>query len=223
MARILLIEDEPNLAVLLTRLLNDAGYTVTAAPTGSAGLQAALNDEYDLVLLDLMLPDLPGDELLPLLLKMRPDAKIVILSSVLEVDRRVRLLEEGAADFLLKPFVNAELLARLRLRIGERVSVGPQPGYRSMGVDAQLDTRRREVTFAGKRIPLSTREFSLLMHLIDRQGEACTREELLAEVWGIGFDPGTNIVDVCVRRLRSKLAPETIETIRHVGYRYAAC
>lgn len=222
MAHVLIIEDEPNLRELLVRLLTSAGYQVSAAATGSRGLHAALGGQHDLVLLDLMLPDLPGEEVLHVLLAARPDARVLILSSVSEVSRRVGVLNGGAADFVAKPFVNGELLARIRLRIredGGRNGSGPLV---PVDADARLDVHRRELVINDQRIPLSQREFTLLTHLLNRKGVTCSRRELLAEVWGIGFDPGTNVVDVYVGRLRAKLAPDTIETVRNVGYRLAA-
>jgi two-component system, OmpR family, response regulator len=223
MAHILLIEDEPSLRTLLVRLFGDAGYRVTSAATGTQGLHAALSDEHDLVVLDLMLPDLSGEEVLRVLLAARPEAKVLVLSSVPEVGRRVGVLDGGAADFVPKPFVNAELLARIRLRMAGDETRRPNSGYLPVDAEVRLDVNRRELVVNNQRIPLSQREFTLLTHLLQRKGEACTREELLADVWGIGFDPGTNVVDVYVGRLRAKLAPDTIETVRNVGYRLVAC
>jgi two-component system, OmpR family, response regulator len=222
MAHILVIEDEPRLRVLLGRLLGDAGYRVTAAPNGTRGLHAALSDGYDLILLDLMLPDVPGELVLETVLAARPDVKVLILSSVAEVGRRVAVLERGAADFVPKPFVNAELLARVRLRINHENPRENAAASVAIGVSTRLDVRRRELVVNDTRIQLSQREFTLLTHLLDRRGEVCTRQELLADVWGIGFDPGTNVVDVYVGRLRAKLATDAIETVRNVGYRLAA-
>jgi DNA-binding response OmpR family regulator len=222
MAHILLIDDEPSLRLLLARLLANAGYQVSTASTGSAGLQAALNAPHDLILLDLSLPDLPGEDVLRVLLTARPDAKVLVLSSVGEIGRRVGVLDAGAADFVAKPFVNSELMARIRLRM-RTDSPSRTPGKEYLvGAGIQLDMQRRELVIDGDRIELSQREFVLLAHLIHRRGEVCTRQELLADVWGIGFDPGTNVVDVYVRRLRAKLAANAIETVRNVGYRLAA-
>jgi DNA-binding response OmpR family regulator len=222
-AHVLIIEDEPNLLLLLARLLTDAGHLVSTAATGSAGLQQALSGEHDLVLLDLILPDLSGEDVLRVLVTARPDARVIVLSSVAEVGRRVGVLDAGAADFVAKPFVNGELLARIRARI----RTAPAPAGRAksylVGSGIQLDVERRALVVNGDRIELSQREFVLLTHLIHRRGEVCTRQELLADVWGIEFDPGTNVVDVYVRRLRAKLAADSIETVRNVGYRLAAC
>lgn len=223
MSHVLVIEDEPNLRRLLIRLLGTTGYRVSGVASGTEGLRAALGDEPDLIILDLMLPDMPGEEVLRVLLAARPDAKVLVLSSVAEIGRRVSVLNGGAADFVAKPFVNAELLARIRLRLREETTGPPSTSpYLSIDADARLDVHRRELVCRGHRIPLSQREFTLLTHLLNRRGEVCSRQELLADVWGIGFDPGTNVVDVYVRRLRAKLAPYTIETVRNAGYRLAA-
>jgi DNA-binding response OmpR family regulator len=224
MAKILVVEDEPNLRVLLGRLLTDAGYQVQTAATGSLGLQAALADPPDLVILDLMLPDLSGEEVIHVLLATRSATRILVLSSVTEVGRRVGVLDAGAIDFVAKPFTNGELLARVRARLrGDTpVMAGSVPRYLT-GAGFQLDLQRRELLMGGERTELSQREFVLLAHLLHRRGEVCTRQELLSDVWGICFDPGTNVVDVYVRRLRSKLAANSIETVRNVGYRFVAC
>lgn len=223
MAHILVIEDEPRLRALLCRLLGDAGYRVTAAENGTGGIRAALGDEYHLIVLDLMLPDVPGETVLQTLLTVRPDARVLILSSVAEVGRRVAVLERGAADFVPKPFVNAELLARVRLRLHREGPARTATASVAINASTWLDVRRREVAVDNARVQLSQREFGLLTHLMNRRGEVCTRQELLADVWGIGFDPGTNVVDVYVGRLRAKLDTDTIETVRNVGYRLAAC
>lgn len=224
MPKILIVEDEPNLQLLLRRLLSSAGYAVTGAATGADGLRAALAEPFDLVVLDLMLPDLTGEEIMRVLLAGRPDARILILSSAHDVARRVDVLDGGAADFVGKPFVNSELLARIRLRMREGHTAGPPaaPARISIDEDTYLDVTRRDLIVNGARVPLSQREYALLAHLARHRGATCTRRQLLADVWGLGFDPGTNVVDVYIGRLRAKLAPEQIETVRNVGYRLAA-
>ncbi|PZS18880.1 MAG: DNA-binding response regulator [Pseudonocardiales bacterium] len=223
MANILLIEDEPRLRALLERLFEDAGYHITSASTGSQGLNAALATDHDLVVLDLMLPDQSGEEVLHMLLASRPSARVLILSSVLEVSRRVGALNGGAVDFVPKPFVNAELLARVRLRLRDDNVRTPSSPFVPIDSVGCLDVNRQELVINDQRISLSQREFTLLTHLLQHKGETCSREDLLAEVWGVNFDPGTNVVDVYVGRLRAKLAPDTIETVRNVGYRLVAC
>jgi two-component system OmpR family response regulator len=222
MAHILVVEDEPSLRMLLTRMFRDVGYEVTAAATGAAGLQAALGMQHDLIVLDLVLPDLSGEEVLRVLLAARPEARVLILSSVEEVGRRVAVLDCGAADFVAKPFANGELLARVRLRIRDQVPGSLTPVCAEVGDGAHLDLQRRDLVINGQRVQLSHREFTLMAHLLHHRGEVCSRQELLADVWGIAFDPGTNVVDVYVGRLRAKLASDTIETVRNVGYRLIA-
>lgn len=224
MPNVLVIDDEPHLRLLLSRLLGEAGYTVTVAATGADGLGAALAHPPDLVLLDLMLPDISGEDLLRALMASRPGTRVLVLSSAPEIGRRVDVLNNGAVDFLPKPFANAELLARVKARMRPDIFSSPPRDQRYLrGAGVELDLQRRELLVDGRRIELSQREFVLLAHLLHRRGEVCTRQELLAGVWGIGFDTKTNVVDVCVRRLRAKLASDNIETVRNVGYRFVAC
>ena len=223
MPRILVIEDEPNLRLLLDRLLGGAGIDIIECETGMTGLAAALAEDFDLILLDLTLPDVAGEHVLHVLMASKPSARVLVLSSVTEVGRRVAALEDGALDFVAKPFSNAELLARIRVRMSEKPRLDRPGATRSAKASGiQLDHSRRALIAGGKRIGLSQREFVLLTYLIDRRGEVCSRPELLDGVWDMGFDPGTNVVDVYVRRLRAKLGENSIETIRNVGYRLVA-
>ncbi|QNK79429.1 response regulator transcription factor [Nakamurella sp. PAMC28650] len=224
MNRVLIVEDEPNLLLLLTRLLTAEGYAVTPAPDGRSALQPGNSTEFDLVILDLMLPDMSGEDVLRELLVTRPEIKVLVLSSVTDLVRRVGVLDHGAVDFLAKPFANAELMARIRTRIRRPDHQGGNDLRRHLtGAGLQLDLERRELIINGRRIDLSQREFALLAHLLHRTPAVCTRQELLSEVWGLGFDPGSNVVDVCMRRLRAKLTISRIETVRNVGYRLVAC
>ncbi len=223
LTRVLVVEDEPSLRVLLSRVLSEAGYTVSAAESGAAGLRTAQAEDHDLILLDLMLPDVAGEHVLHTILQRKPEARVMVLSSVAEVGRRVGALDGGAVDFVAKPFTNAELLARIRARIRDKSDVAPKAATRALaGAGLRLDLRRRELIGDGRRVPLPQREFLLLAHLMHRSGQVCTRQELLTDVWGMEFDPGTNVVDVCVRRLRSKMAADSIETVRNVGYRFVS-
>jgi DNA-binding response OmpR family regulator len=220
--RILVIDDEPALARLLNRILTATGYQVTEAGTGAAGLRAVTTVDPDLVILDLMLPDRRGQDVLADLMVSRPDSRVLVLSSVTQIAPRVAVLEQGAADFLAKPFANAELVARVRARIrtpsaAAEASVDSPRFLRGAGV--VVDVERREMTVNGRRVVLTQREFVLLSYLLQRSPEACTRAELLERVWGTTFDAGTNVVDVYVKRLRWKLANNKIETVRNVGYR----
>jgi DNA-binding response OmpR family regulator len=219
--RVLVVEDDDRIARLVTRALQEDGYSVDRAATGPDGLGAALAGDFDLVVLDLMLPGMGGADVLDRLVGARPGQRVLVLSAVPEIGTRVACLEAGAADFLGKPFAMAELLARVRARMRvpapasahQRLTVGP----------VTLDLRLRRATVAGRRVELSLREFLLLRHLMERVGQACSRSELLADVWGLTFDPGSNVVDVCVRRLRTKLDnPDRVETVRNVGYRFVA-
>jgi two-component system, OmpR family, response regulator len=223
MPRILVIEDEPNLRLLLGRLLGEAGFDVVECETGMTGLATALAEEFDLIVLDLTLPDVAGEHVLHVLMSAKPWARVLVLSSVTEVGRRVAAFEGGALDFVAKPFSNAELLTRIRIRMSEERSPAP-PSARRTGQASgiTLDHGHRALIADGKRIGLSQREFVLLTYLLDRKGEVCSRPELLNGVWDMDFDPGTNVVDVYMRRLRTKLGESAIETIRNVGYRLVA-
>ncbi|HKC26478.1 MAG TPA: response regulator transcription factor [Jatrophihabitans sp.] len=222
--QILVIDDEPRLRALLVHLLETAGHQITTADSGAAGLRAALVDDYDLIVLDLNLPDISGDDVLRTLLKVKPSSRVLVLSSVPEIGRQVGVLESGAVDFVSKPFVNADLLARVRLRLASAPRAHTTARLTKVPItsDVYLDVQRRELTMGTSRVPLSTREFALLDHLLRRRGSVCTRQELLADVWGVEFDPGTNVVDVCIRRLRAKLSSDSIQTVRNAGYRLAA-
>lgn len=222
MAKLLIIEDEVNLCALLARLLSGSGYSITTASTGAQGLAIALQEPQDLVVLDLMLPDLTGEEIMNVILTARPQTRILVLSSAPEAGRRIGVLERGAVDFLSKPFVNRELVARVRLRLADTAVRANGLARVVIDPDAYLDVARNDLVINGHRVALSQREFALLSYLAQRRGAACSRQELLADVWGMGFDPGTNVVDVYIARLRSKLAPLLIETVRNVGYRLAA-
>lgn len=217
MSRLLVVEDEERVRQLVRRVLESEGYSVDTAATGAEGLTKAEVHAYGLVVLDLMLPDMSGDEVLAELLGRRLAMRVLVLSAVPEIGQRVHVLDMGALDFLPKPFAIAELLARVRARLRD---AAPAAAPRIVQVgELRLDMRRRVLVAAGRTVPLSQREFVLLHHLMQRAGEVCSREELLNDVWGYRFDPGSNVVDVYVRRLRAKLAAaEVIETVRNVGY-----
>jgi two-component system OmpR family response regulator len=222
MEQLLIVEDEDRLGRFIARALRGQGYEVDIARTGPEGLACALAREYDLLLLDLMLPGMGGADVLKELLRHRPDQRVLVLSAIPDVDVRVKVLELGAVDFLAKPFAVAELAARVRTRLRiEPVAAGPASSSTENWLEAgglRLDLRRHVLVLVGRTISLSQREFLLLAHLMQRAGEVCSREELLADVWGYTFDPGSNVVDVYVRRLRTKLDIQRIETVRNVGY-----
>jgi DNA-binding response OmpR family regulator len=229
MPRVLVIEDEPNLRLLLDRLLGGAGIDMVECETGRSGLAIALAEDFDLVVLDLTLPDVAGEHVLRVLMSATPWARVLVLSSVTEVGRRVAALEGGAVDFVAKPFSNAELLTRIQIRMsvepGPERSGATRSAQASAGIESggiELDLSRQAMIAGGKRIGLSQREFVLMTYLLAHKGEVCSRRELLNEVWDRAFDPGSNVVDVYVRRLRSKLGENSIETIRNVAYRLVA-
>jgi DNA-binding response OmpR family regulator len=146
----------------------------------------------------------------------RPRQLVVVLSALSDVDTKVRCFGLGAVDYIAKPFALAELLARVHARLRTNGAADDDSVMRAGGI--ALDVRRRAADAGGGPVGVSGREFLLLQHLMGRAGEVCTREEILADVWGCSFDPGTNVVDVYIRRLRAKLGPLMIETVRNVGY-----
>jgi DNA-binding response OmpR family regulator len=219
--QLLVIEDDDGIGRLILRALERDGYTAVRAATGPDGLAEALAHDFDLVILDLMLPGMDGRQVLELLIEERPGQRVPVLSAVPEIGTRVAVLEAGAVDFLGKPVAVAELLARVKARLR---SPGPRAGAARWlyAGPVRLDLSRRRAEVNGADLELPLREFLLLQHLMSRAGQACSRNELLADVWGLTFDPGSNVVDVYIRRLRGKLdRPERIETVRHVGYAFA--
>lgn len=219
-SRILVVEDEARIESFLRRALTSCGFDVSTASNADEALDACAKETYDLVLLDLLLPGTDGFSFLERIYELRPAQEVLVLSALSDVESKVRCLELGAADYVTKPFVLAELVARIRTRVRHAKAVA---GTRFLDAGSlRLDLHRRVAFTNGQRIQLSPREFLLLEYLMRKDGDVCTREELLASVWGFTFDPGTNVVDVYVRRIRSKVGEEVIETVRNVGYCYAA-
>jgi DNA-binding response OmpR family regulator len=218
-AKILVVDDEPGIIRFVRRALESDGHTVFVAHDGAQGLQ--LNSEHhpDLVVLDLLMPGVGGFGVLAAIMIDRPSTRVLVLSAVSDVETRVRCLELGAADYLVKPFAIAELLARVHSRLREP---GPAPERHHYGElrfgELRLDQRVRRLYWADGGINLSHREFTLIQHLMQHAGNVCTRTELLSEVWGFAFDPGSNVVDVTIARLRAKIQGAKIETVRNVGY-----
>jgi two-component system copper resistance phosphate regulon response regulator CusR len=216
--RILVIEDEARIQAFLTRGLEAEGYSVVAAGDGRQGLDLATATRWDLVVLDLLLPGLNGLQILRELRRTKPELPVVILSARSDVQTKLRGFELGATDYLAKPFSLDELLARIRVRLRGAAAFGDEHVLR--GGNVVLDVARRQAAVGERTADLSDREFRLLHHLLVHAGEVVSRERLLSEVWGYDFDPGSNVVEVCVRRLRQKLGPEAaIETVRSAGYR----
>src|SRR5690348_13425020 len=218
--RILVIEDEPRILDFLRLGLEAEGFVVDAAEDGAVGLRRALDGAYELVILDLLLPRLDGLRVLSELRQARADVPVLILSARSDLPTKLRGFDLGANDYLAKPFSFDELVARVRVHLRR----GNSPDASKIRAGAvQLDLARRQALVDDRTVDLSDREFRLLYHLVCHPGEVVSRERLLSEVWGYSFDPGSNVVDVCVRRLRKKLgSAEAIETVRNAGYRVAA-
>jgi DNA-binding response OmpR family regulator len=217
--QILVIEDESRILAFLARGLEAEGFSVIGASDGVEGLRLASESDCDLVLLDLLLPRLDGLSVLEQLDRTRPDLPVVILTARNEIPTKLRGFQLGARDYLTKPFSFEELLARIRVHL-RRSRLEDDHVLRAG--ELALDLARRQARFEDRVIDLSDREFKLLHRLLEHAGEVVSRERLLSDVWGYHFDPHSNVVDVCVRRLRKKLGPSTpIETVRHAGYRLA--
>jgi DNA-binding response OmpR family regulator len=219
--RILVIEDEPRILEFLARGLESEGFAVDAARNGSDGLKRARRDSYDLVLLDLLLPGIDGLSVLHELSRARPELPVMIVSARSDLPTKLRGFGLGAADYLSKPFSFDELIARIRVQL--RKNRKEENAHVLRAGPIVLDLARREARVGSITAQLSDREFRVLHHLAEHAGQVISRERLLSEVWGYHFDPGSNVVDVCIRRLRKKLGTDApIETIRHAGYRVTA-
>jgi two-component system copper resistance phosphate regulon response regulator CusR len=219
--RILVIEDEPRILAFFARGLEAEGFAVDGAGNGRSGLARALEERYDLVVLDLLLPKLDGLAVLRELQRQRPDLPVVIVSARSDLQTKLRGFGLGACDYVSKPFSFDELLARIRAQLRHGRWAGD--GSFVQAGTLTLDVARRQARLGDVVAELSDREFRLLHHLVRHQGEVVSRERLLSDVWGYHFDPRSNVVEVCVRRLRQKLGAEApIETVRHGGYRLSA-
>jgi DNA-binding response OmpR family regulator len=217
--RILVVEDETRIAELLTRGLIADGMSVDWARTGPDAVKSALGQQYDLLLLDLVLPRLNGLAVLERVQETKPELPVIVVSPRGDVATKLRAFELGARDYVEKPFSVDELLARIRVHL-----VRPLERSSVLGAGRlELDLATREARVGSIRALLSDREFQLLGYLVEHAGEAVSKERLLSEVWGYELDPGSNVVDVCIRRIRRRLGPESpIETVRNVGYRVAS-
>ncbi|MDX5377975.1 MAG: heavy metal response regulator transcription factor [Halomonas sp.] len=217
--KILIVEDEPKTGDYLAQGLREAGFVVDLARDGLDGLHLAQNEDYDLLLLDVMLPRLDGWSILQMVRRSGQDVPVLFLTARDDVDDRVRGLELGADDYLIKPFAFSELLARIRSLLRRGKAREPEV-FRA--ADLELDLLRRRVTRAGERIELTAKEFALLELLIRRQGEVLPRSLIASQVWDMNFDSDTNVIDVAVRRLRAKVdgpyPDKLIRTVRGMGY-----
>jgi two-component system copper resistance phosphate regulon response regulator CusR len=217
--RLLIVEDEPKVARFVERGLREEHYAVDVAANGEEGLDLAIVHDYDLVILDVMLPKKDGFEVLQALRAAKRPCKVLMLTARDSVKDRVRGLDGGADDYLVKPFAFAELLARVRALL--RRSGGTEVTTLSFA-DLVLDVKARKVTRAGQPVALSAREFAVLEHLLRHQGEVITRTRLSEQVWDQHFDSMTNVIDVTLYHLREKVdrgfASPLIHTVRGVGY-----
>lgn len=218
--RIMIVEDEPKTGDYLRQGLVEAGFVVDLTRDGTEGLHMALQETYDLIILDVMLPGLDGWEVLRSVRGSGRDVPVLFLSARDRIDDRVKGLELGADDYLVKPFAFSELLARVRtlLRRGNR---SKEPDVLRVA-DLELDRLRRRVSRAGRRIDLTAKEFALLELLVRRQGEVLPRSLIASQVWDMNFDSDTNVIEVAVRRLRAKIdddfEPKLVRTVRGMGY-----
>jgi DNA-binding response OmpR family regulator len=216
--RILIIDDEDRILQFLARGLRSGGYEVDVTSDPLEGLAAAEQGGYDVVILDLLMPALPGITVLDRLVQRRPRQVVIVLSCLSDSRTKVQCFQLGAVDYMAKPFSVHELLERVRVRIrGARAGAGPL----EIG-NLRVDLVRRQVRVGPEPVTLTEREFLLLWELIQQAGRTVTKEHLLATVWGYKFDPGSNVIDVYVGRLRQKLGPDAIVTVRGEGYRLNA-
>ena len=220
--RVLVVEDQPKMQALLAEGLHEAGFTVDEAGDGPAGLHEARSGAYDAVVLDVMLPGFDGFEVLRRLRAEGVWTPVLVLTARDTVPDRVLALDVGADDYLAKPFAFAELVSRLRALI-RRSAVPRRAALRCGPLEAEPTTRA--VTVAGTRVALSPREFALLWLLLERQGSVVSRADILARVWNVPDDGGSNVVDVYVRYLRDKIDRRfgiaLLQTVRGAGYRLA--
>ena len=221
--RVLVVEDEPGIVDFLERGLGGHGFEVLTAADGVTGTEIAVEQDVDIVVLDMMLPDRDGLEVLAELQRAKPTMPVIVLTALGEVDQRVAGLDAGAVDYLVKPFSLTELAARIRAQLRSQANA---PATRLESGDIEVDLITRQVSRAGEPVRLSTTEFELLVYLLRNRGRVLTREQILRTVWGYEHDPETNVVDVYIGYLRRKLRHDgrsaPIVTVRSVGYRFDA-
>ena len=217
MSSILIVEDEPRSVAFLTKGLKAAGFAPHTTSTGLEAVELALQTSFDLIILDVGLPDIDGFEVLQRLRGQGVTAPVIMLTARSSVADRVAGLEGGADDYMPKPFSFEELLARIRVRLRPEAAGADQ--MRLTHRDMVLDLRTRSLTLEGRTVELSAREFALAETFIRHPGQVLSREQLLSAVWGLDFDPGSNVVEVYVSYLRNKLGRDRVETVRGMGYR----
>jgi DNA-binding response OmpR family regulator len=218
--RILVIEDDKKIASFVVKGLRQNGFAVDHAANGNEGLDLALSAPYDAAVIDIMLPGLDGLNVVQEVRSRTINLPVIILSARASVDDRIKGLQTGSDDYLVKPFAFSELLARVQALI-RRATTTVEPTTLTVG-ELSLNLVRREVTRAGQKIELQTREFSLLEYLMRQTGKYVSKAQILEHVWDYSFDPQTNVVDVLVCRLRNKVdrdfEKKMIHTLRGVGY-----
>jgi two-component system, OmpR family, response regulator len=218
--RILLVEDDPKIADFVRKGLEEAGFALDHAGNGEDGLHLALSEPYDVAVIDIMLPRMDGLELIAALRRHNQELPVIILSAKHSVADRVKGLQTGGDDYLVKPFAFVELLARVQALI--RRSSGTTSPTRLEAGELTMDLLTREVFRAGKRIDLQAREFALLEYLLRHTGKVVSKTMVLEHVWNYDFDPQTNVVDVLICRLRHKVDRDfpnkMIHTLRGIGY-----
>lgn len=216
--RILIIEDEPGIANFIRDGLREESFAVDVAENGTNGLEAALSNDYDVILLDWMLPGISGIEVCRQLRKENTSVPIIFLTAKDTVDETVFALEAGANDYIKKPFVFAELLARIRVQMRGKNDAGSKLFYQ----DVEMDIESHTVTKNSTEVQLTQKEFALLEFLIRNKGKVCTRTRIIEHVWDIHFDADTSVIDVYINSLRKKLNDDIgksfINTLRGVGY-----
>jgi two-component system OmpR family response regulator len=221
---VLVVEDEPGIVDFLQRGLQAEGFAVESTGDGVEGERRALEESFDLVVLDMMLPGRDGLDVLAAVRRSKPGLPVIVLTARGEVQDRIAGLETGAVDYLVKPFSLAELVARIRAQLRVAAQASAQASTTTLrGADIEVDLLTRKVRRGGEPVLLSTTEFELLAYLVRHCGQVLSREQLLSAVWGYEHDPATNVVDVYVGYLRRKLrrpdSPAPIFTVRAVGYR----
>ena len=215
--RILIVEDEPRVATFLNKALTDEGYTIEVASDGEVGQQMALRTQYDLIVLDWLLPKIDGVTVCRTIRESQKRVPIIMLTAKDAVEDRIAGLDAGADDYLIKPFSLGEFLARVRALLRRKDPTGP---VFKVG-EISLDPASHRVTSGADEVKLTAREFALLEYLMRNKGRVLTRAMIAEHVWEFDFDSGTNVVDVYVNYVRNKVDPDhmLIKTVRGIGYR----